>query len=275
MKVKVRIKGGIIVDTFVMGRFISQLRKEKGMTQMELAEKLNVTDKAVSKWETGRSAPDVSMLIPLSEKLGVTVTEILKGEKISTESLSEASNEVIVKAIKEKKQTSKKLLLISGIIVLISMILALSGVVYHYRSSASVDDAAAIMKQSEKYSEAFGETEEEMEIVKTEKRGAFYVYFLKSDNKASLRVFKADPIFRYRVRIIDGLVCENSDEVFLYSGTYDNDRLDIFYGYNIDDTEYSYTYKKHSSTKAIEDDILLDLILNIERSPEEPIVLDE
>lgn len=275
MKVKVRIKGGIIVDTFVTGRFISQLRKEKGMTQMELAEKLNVTDKAVSKWETGRSAPDVSMLIPLSENLGVTVTEILKGEKISTESLSEASNEVIVKAIKEKKQTSKKLLLISGIIVLLSMIIALSGVIYHYCSSASVDDAAAIMKQSEKYSEAFSETEEEMEIVKTEKRGVFYVYFLKSDNKASLRIFKADPIFRYRVRVIDGLVCENSDEVFLYSGTYDDDRLDIFYGYNIGDTEYSYTYKKSDYTKPIEDEILLDLILNIERSPEEPIVLDK
>ncbi len=275
MKVKVKIKGGIIVDTFVTGRFISQLRKEKGLTQAELAEKLNVTDKAVSKWETGRSAPDVSMLIPLSENLGVTVTEILKGEKISTESLSEASNEVIVKAIKEKKQTSKRLLLISGIIILLSMIIVLSGVVYHYCSSASIDDAAAIMKQSEKYSEAFSETEEEMEIVKKEKRGAFYVYFLKSDDKASLRVFKADPIFKYRVRIIDGLVCENSDEVFLYSGTYDNDRLDVFYGYNIDDTKYSYTYKEHSNTISIEDNILLDLILNIERLSEEPIVLDK
>ena len=275
MKVKVRFKGGIIVDTFVTGRFISQLRKENGLTQAELAEKLNVTDKAVSKWETGRSAPDVSMLIPLSENLGVTVTEILKGEKISTESLSEASNEVIVKAIKEKKQTSKRLLLISGIIVLLTMIIALSGVAYHYFSSASIDDAAAIMKQSEKYSAAFSETEEEMEIVKRAKRGAFYVYFLKSDDKASLRVFKADPIFRYRVRIIDGLVCENSDEVFLYSGIYNDDRLDIFYGYNIDDTEYSYTYKEHSNTISIEDDILLDLILNIERSSEEPIVLDK
>ena len=263
------------MDTFVTGRFISQLRKENGLTQAELAEKLNVTDKAVSKWETGRSAPDVSMLIPLSENLGVTVTEILKGEKISTESLSEASNEVIVKAIKEKKQTSKRLLLISGIIVLLTMIIALSGVAYHYFSSASIDDAAAIMKQSEKYSAAFSETEEEMEIVKRAKRGAFYVYFLKSDDKASLRVFKADPIFRYRVRIIDGLVCENSDEVFLYSGIYNDDRLDIFYGYNIDDTEYSYTYKEHSNTISIEDDILLDLILNIERSSEEPIVLDK
>ena len=90
-----------------------------------------------------------------------------------------------------------------------------------------------------------------------------------------MRVFKADPIFRYRVRVIDGLACENSDEVFLYSGTYDDDRLDIFYGYNIGDTEYSYTYKKSDYTKPIEDEILLDLILNIERSPEEPIVLDK
>ena len=274
MKVKIKIKGGIILDTAITGRFISQLRKEKGMTQADLAEKLNVTDKAVSKWETGRSAPDVSLLIPLSENLGVTVTEILNGEKIKTENLSEASNEVIVNVIKEKKQTGKRILLIAGIIFLFSMIIALSGIVYHYHSSVSIDDAAAIMKQSEKYSSAFSETEEEMEIVKEAKRGVFYVYFLKSDNKASLRIFKADPIFRYRVRVIDGQICEKSDEVFLYSGTYGDDRLDIFYGYNIDDSEYSYTYKKSHYTKPVEDDVLLDLILNIERSPEEPIVLD-
>ena len=57
MKVKVRLKGGVVMDTVITGRFISELRKEKGLTQAELAEKLNVTDKAVSKWETGRSAP--------------------------------------------------------------------------------------------------------------------------------------------------------------------------------------------------------------------------
>jgi len=64
-----------------MGLFISELRKSNQMTQKELAEKLNVTDKAVSKWERGLSYPDISLLPPLSEILGITPGELLKGEK--------------------------------------------------------------------------------------------------------------------------------------------------------------------------------------------------
>ena len=60
------------------GAFICMLRKEKGLTQKELAEKLCLSDKAVSKWETGASIPDTTMLIPLAEILGVTVTELLE-----------------------------------------------------------------------------------------------------------------------------------------------------------------------------------------------------
>ena len=69
------------MDNRLTGSFISQRRKELNMNQKQLAEKLNVTDKAVSKWETGRSAPDIANLMPLSEALDVTVVEILKGLK--------------------------------------------------------------------------------------------------------------------------------------------------------------------------------------------------
>lgn len=64
------------------GGFVSELRKEKGMTQKQLAERLYVSDKAVSKWERGLSMPDVSLLIPLSAQLGVTVTELLEGRRM-------------------------------------------------------------------------------------------------------------------------------------------------------------------------------------------------
>ena len=63
-----------------IGMFISELRKEKNMTQEQLAQKLNVTDKAVSKWECGLSLPDISILIPLSEILNVSLYDLLKGE---------------------------------------------------------------------------------------------------------------------------------------------------------------------------------------------------
>ena len=64
------------------GAFVSALRKERGYTQKELAQKLFISDKAVSKWETGMSVPDVSLLVPLSELLGVSVTELLMCEKM-------------------------------------------------------------------------------------------------------------------------------------------------------------------------------------------------
>lgn len=65
------------IDKQQFGAFVARLRKEKGWTQKELAERLCISDKAVSKWETGASIPDTAMLLPLSEALGVTVTELL------------------------------------------------------------------------------------------------------------------------------------------------------------------------------------------------------
>lgn len=67
------------------GKFIQALRKEKGLTQKELAEKLLISDKAVSKWERGLSLPDISLLIPLSKILDVTTTELLTGRKIDSD----------------------------------------------------------------------------------------------------------------------------------------------------------------------------------------------
>lgn len=68
------------------GNFISELRRDKNLTQQELAKKLGVTDKAVSKWERGLSCPDISLLIPISDILGVTINELLLGESINNTS---------------------------------------------------------------------------------------------------------------------------------------------------------------------------------------------
>lgn len=76
------------LDMEKFGSFLSMLRKEKNLTQKELGERLFVSDKTVSKWERGQSIPNVSLLIPISEILDVTVTELLKGERIQNNSLS-------------------------------------------------------------------------------------------------------------------------------------------------------------------------------------------
>ena len=69
------------MDQVKTGNLIANCRKEKGLTQANLAEQLGVSDRAVSKWETGRSLPDADNMLELSRILGITVDELLKGEK--------------------------------------------------------------------------------------------------------------------------------------------------------------------------------------------------
>lgn len=81
------------------GIFIARCRKEKGMTQGQLAEKLGITDKAVSKWETGKSMPDLSLFVPLCNLLEITLNELFAGERIPKERLKEKTDEVLMEVI--------------------------------------------------------------------------------------------------------------------------------------------------------------------------------
>lgn len=85
------------IDKPRFGRFIAELRREKGFTQKELAERLYISDKAVSKWETGTSIPDTALLIPLAELLGVSVTELLMCRRLEqAETMEQAQVEDVV-----------------------------------------------------------------------------------------------------------------------------------------------------------------------------------
>lgn len=90
------------------GVFISTLRKEKELTQAQLAEKLNVTDKAISRWETGKGMPDSSLLVPLANILGITVNELLTGEKIPEETFTQKSEDNLVVAVQRTETAVKK-----------------------------------------------------------------------------------------------------------------------------------------------------------------------
>ena len=137
------------MDNRLTGSFISQRRKELELNQKQLAEKLNVTDKDVSKWETGRSAPDISMLEPLAEALDVSVVEILKGEKIEQERLVPASDEVIVKTMKKGKRKLKfavaVILLVMVPVVLFALLMALSYPEYDFLTSVPLNDEERII----------------------------------------------------------------------------------------------------------------------------------
>ena len=82
-----------------IGKFILELRREKNMTQQELADKIGVTDRAISKWENGRGMPDLSLMIPLCKELDITINELISGEKIEKKDYQSKLEENIVKTI--------------------------------------------------------------------------------------------------------------------------------------------------------------------------------
>lgn len=92
------------MDKNTTGRFIAELRKQKGFTQKELAEKLMVTDKAISRWETGKGLPDTSLLKPLGDVLGVSVTELLSGKEIEEVDMKERADNIILEALNYSKR---------------------------------------------------------------------------------------------------------------------------------------------------------------------------
>lgn len=95
-----------------IGEFIAALRKEQNLTQLELANKLGVTDRAVSKWENGRGLPDISLIVPLCEALSISVNELLCGERIITEDITAKSEENIIETLNYSEKRIKKTKLI-------------------------------------------------------------------------------------------------------------------------------------------------------------------
>ena len=114
------------MDATKTGSFIAQLRKEKGYTQKALAEKLNVSDKAISRWETGKGFPETSLLKPLSDVLGISIGELLSGEYIEQETVKEKVDNVIVSSMEDsqKKLNGAKALCIGLAVLLVICILA-------------------------------------------------------------------------------------------------------------------------------------------------------
>ena len=96
------------MDQKKIGAFITQCRKEKNLTQMQLAERLEITNQAVSKWENGRGMPDVSLLQPLCNVLGISLNELFSGEHISAEEYKGKAEENISNLFKEKQIANLK-----------------------------------------------------------------------------------------------------------------------------------------------------------------------
>ena len=109
-----------------IGRFIAERRKEQKLTQMQLAEKLGITDRAVSKWETGKSLPDASIMLELCGLLKITVNDLLSGEVVSMNNYNEKSENNLLEMIKQKEQADKRLLSLEIVIGLMSVMFLFS-----------------------------------------------------------------------------------------------------------------------------------------------------
>ena len=122
------------MDLVKIGKFIAERRKSVDLTQMQLAEKLGLTDRAISKWETGKSLPDSSVMLQLCDILKITVNDLLSGEVVSMENYQEKNDEMLIAMLKEKEEKDKMLLraeLIIGIVSFLPLLLATIFVAYN------------------------------------------------------------------------------------------------------------------------------------------------
>ena len=121
----IRMKGGEDMDLGKIGKFIASQRKKVNLTQAELASKLNITDRAVSKWETGRSMPDSSIMLELCRVLNISVNDLLSGEVVSVENYNKETEKNLIEAIRAKEEADKKLLMLECVIGVFSVLILL------------------------------------------------------------------------------------------------------------------------------------------------------
>ena len=98
------------MDQIKIGKFIKECRTKNNLTQMQLAEKLGITDRAISKWENGRAMPDSAIMLDLCKELKITVNDLLSGEVVSVNNYNENSEKIILEMVKEKEKNDKLLL---------------------------------------------------------------------------------------------------------------------------------------------------------------------
>ena len=91
------------MDQVKIGMFISMCRKKQNLTQAELAEKLGITDRAISKWETGSSLPDASLMLDLCDILNISVNDLLSGEKVKMNEINNKQEQMILEIVKNIK----------------------------------------------------------------------------------------------------------------------------------------------------------------------------
>ena len=116
------------MDQIKIGKFIAECRKNIGLTQAQLAEKLGITDKAISKWERGIAMPDTSIMLELCDILGIGVNELLSGEKIDMDNNENKNEQLLLEMAKEIEKKNKTIWTTMWVIMIVSIIALLAGI---------------------------------------------------------------------------------------------------------------------------------------------------
>ena len=137
-----------------IGKFIAECRKNSNLTQMQLAEKLNITDRAISKWENGKAMPDSSIMLDLCKELKISVNELLSGEMIDMKNYNKIAEENLFK-LNESNEKKKKIILKSAIVIglLIFIIIVIQS--YSYTKQISKSNLNNVLEQAQQNQEIY------------------------------------------------------------------------------------------------------------------------
>lgn len=178
------------MDAKATGALIAERRRALGLSQAALAERLHVTDKAVSRWETGRGMPALDSLEPLAEALGLSVSELLSGRELTAEELPGEAGSQIVGTMRKSAGMVRR----GALTALLVPVLAALFLLGHYVTSVSETDRTALARQAEKYLGSEG-----TRLVETERKGAYLAALCTDDNGSwCMCVFDRDKVFKDR-----------------------------------------------------------------------------
>lgn len=137
-----------------IGKFIAECRKNSNLTQMQLAEKLNITDRAISKWENGKAMPDSSIMLDLCKELKISVNELLSGEMIDMKNYNKIAEENLFK-LNESNEKKKKIILKSAIVIGLLIFIIIVIQLYSYIKQISKSNLNNVLEQAQQNQEIY------------------------------------------------------------------------------------------------------------------------
>lgn len=249
------------------GQLIAARRRELGLSQTELAEQLHVTDKAVSRWETGRGMPAVDSLEPLAEVLGLSVSELLSGKRLTAEELPKTAGGQIVESMRKNVRMVWRGVL--AVLLFLAIVVGVN-VGYHWFTSVPETDTDALTKQAAEYllkprraftPEADPDT---LRIVELERKGDYLAALCTDDwGNWCMCVYDRDKMFKDRWRGGGGKPRLNAGELGSWNFGTNHEAVIIFCGGDLPEEAAYYTFRNSGITYTcpIEERQVLDVFL--------------